>query len=124
MKRSTNVKADNLEVLVSSLTEIELRRSPSFSPDASRVAFVSDASGLPQVWIVPTEGGTPTQVTNLDEPVENVLWSPNGEWLAFLVSPGGGMNKQLYIARPDGSDLRRLTDGKKENNYLGVWTSD
>lgn len=138
MKQSTNItdapeesavgqadpKADELEALVSSLTEIESRRSPSFSPDASRVAFVSDASGLPQVWIVPTAGGTPAQVTNLDDPVENVLWSPTGEWLAFLVSPGGGMNKQLYVARPDGSALRRLTDGKKENNFLGVWTPD
>jgi dipeptidyl aminopeptidase/acylaminoacyl peptidase len=122
--RQARPKTDDLEALVSSLTEIESRRSPSFSPDASRVAFVSDASGLPQVWIVPTEGGTPVPVTDLNDPVESVLWSPDGEWLAFLVSPGGGMNKQVYLAHPDGSALRRLTDGKKENNYMGVWTPD
>lgn len=117
-------KTDDLEALVSSLTEIGSRRSPSFSPDASRVAFVSDASGLPQVWVVPTAGGTPAQVTDLDDPVESVLWSPDGEWLALSVLPGGGMNKQLYLVRPDGSALRRLTDGKKENNFMGVWTPD
>lgn len=122
--RQASPKADDLEALVSSLTEIGLCRSPSFSPDASRVAFVSDASGLPQVWVVPTQGGTPARVTDLDDPVESVLWSPDGKWLAFLVSPGGGMNKQVYLARPDGSALRRLTDGKKENNYMGVWTPD
>lgn len=138
MKQSTNItdvteesavsqaclKTDELEALVSRLTETGSRRSPGFSPDASRVAFVSDASGLPQVWIVPTEGGTPALVTDLNDPVESVIWSPTGEWLAFLVSPGGGMNKQIYIARPDGSALRRLTDGKKENNFMGVWTPD
>lgn len=117
-------KTDDLEALVSGLTEIGSRRSPSFSPDASRVAFVSDESGLPQVWIVPTEGGTPAQVTDLDDPIESVLWSPDGEWLALSVLPGGGMNKQLYLVRPDGSALRRLTDGKKENNFMGVWTPD
>jgi hypothetical protein len=27
------------------------------------------------------------------------------------VAPGGGMNSQVYLVRPDGGGLRRLTDG-------------
>jgi dipeptidyl aminopeptidase/acylaminoacyl peptidase len=34
------------------------------------------------------------------------------------------MNEQVYLIRPDGTDARRLTDGGKENNRLGVWTHD
>ena len=52
------------------------------------------------------------------------LWSPNGEWLALSIAPGGGMNTQIYVVRPDGSGLRRLTDGGKETNNLGDWTHD
>lgn len=118
------LRARDLDALVSSMTEIELCRSPSFSPDASRVAYVSDASGMPQVWIAPTEGGTPVPVTRIHDPVERVMWSPCDEWLAFNAAPGGGMNKQLYVVRADGSGLRRLTDGGRENNFMGVWTPD
>lgn len=117
-------KAHDLETLVSRMTEIGVCRSPTFSPDAQRVALISDASGMPQVWIVPTEGGKPAPVTNLEDPVERVIWSPCDEWLALSVSPGGGMNKQLYVVRPNGTELRRLTDGGRENNFLGVWTPD
>ena len=44
--------------------------------------------------------------------------------LAFSLAPGGGMNQQVYLARPDGSGVRRLTDGGKETNQLGVWARD
>lgn len=114
----------DLESLVSRMTGIASCRSPDFSPDARRVVYVSDAGGLPQVWMVQAEGSAPVAVTNLADPVEKVMWSPDGEWLALSVSPGGGMNKQIYIVRPDGTDLRRLTDGGAENNFLGVWTPD
>ncbi len=32
---------------------------------------------------------------------------------------GGGLNAQIYLVRPDGSDLKRITDGGKTNNWLG-----
>lgn len=64
------------------------------------------------------------QVTKGDDPVGRVIWSPNGEWLAFSLAPGGGMNTQIYVVRPDGTGLRRLTDGGKETNNLGDWTHD
>ena len=34
------------------------------------------------------------------------------------------MNVQVYLVHPDGSGLRRLTDGGKETNRLGFWTYD
>ena len=98
--------------------------SPSFSPDGTRLALVSNLAGLPQVWTVPSEGGWPDLVTALADPVGAVEWSPDGAWLAFTVAPGGGMNEQVYVVRPDGRDLRRLTRGGKETNRFGGWTRD
>ncbi len=49
---------------------------------------------------------------------------PTGEWLAFTLAPGGGMNEQVYLVRPDGTGLKRLTDGGKETNRLGPWADD
>jgi dipeptidyl aminopeptidase/acylaminoacyl peptidase len=97
---------------------------PSFSPDGTQLAFISDLTGIPQVWTVSTTGGWPTQVTSLDDPVTKVSWSSDGKWLALLVAPGGGMNQQIYLVAPDGTQLHRITDGGKENNWLGPWNHD
>jgi dipeptidyl aminopeptidase/acylaminoacyl peptidase len=112
------------ETTVALMAKIGACSSPSFSPDGSRIAFVSDLTGIPQVWTVATEGGWPEQVTALDDQVAGVRWSPDGTWLAFGLAPGGGMNSQIYVVRPDGSGLRRLTAGGQDNNWLGEWTGD
>ncbi len=116
--------ANELEAQVARMAKIGSCYSPSFSPDGKRVAFISDLNGMPQVWIVPTEGGWPELITSLDDQVQQVSWSPDGAWLAFSLAPGGGMNQQVYLVHPDGTELHRLTDGGKENNWLGCWTHD
>lgn len=120
---------DTIEAVVTRMARVGSCRSPSFAPDGTQLAFVSDLSGVPQVWIVDTEGGWPMQVTALDDQVTNVAWSPDEAWLAFVMAPGGGLNSQIYIVRPDGTGLRRLSAGGQDNNWLGstngpAWTAD
>lgn len=120
----TSGAASELEDSVARMAKIRACWSPSFSPDGSRIAFVSDLNGVPQIWTVGSEGGWPRLVTALDDQVQSVRWSPDGQWLAFSLAPGGGMNRQVYLVRPDGTDMRRLTDGGKDNNWLGGWSHD
>src|SRR5262245_8237088 len=117
-------KMDDLDTQVKMMAKIGSCYSPSFSPDGSCIAFVSNLSGVPQVWTVPTAGGWPEMVTALEDQVYEVVWSPDGEWLAFSLAPGGGMNRQIYLVRPDGTGLCRMTDGGKDNNWPGRWTYD
>ena len=95
--------------------------SPSWSPDAAELAVICDLSGNPQVWRVPRQGGWPRRVTATEDQVGAVAWSPSGDRIAFALAPGGGMNQQIYLVRPDGSDVVRLTDGGRDNNWLGAW---
>ncbi|HZU67212.1 MAG TPA: S9 family peptidase [Ktedonobacteraceae bacterium] len=115
---------DELETTVSYMAKIRRCISPSFSSDGSRIAFVSDLNGIPQVWTVATGGGWPELVTALDDQIQGVSWSPDGNWLAFSLAPGGGMNSQVYLVHPDGTGLRCLTEGGEVNNWLGPWTHD
>jgi dipeptidyl aminopeptidase/acylaminoacyl peptidase len=121
---ATQSDADALTTAVARMARVGNCTSPSFSPDGSRLAFVSDLNGIPQVWTVAAGGGWPELVTALDDQISAVRWSPDGAWLAFLLAPGGGMNQQVYLVSPDGGDLRRLTAGGKETNWLGPWTHD
>jgi dipeptidyl aminopeptidase/acylaminoacyl peptidase len=114
----------DVTALVERLARVGRAFGPSFSPDGRHVALISDLGGLPQVWIVPVEGGWPRLVTGGVDPVGGVVWSPKSDWLAFTVLPGGGLNSQIEVVRPDGSGRRRLTEGGKENNWLGDWTDD
>ncbi len=121
---ATGKPSDDLKRSVALMAKIGACWSPSFSPDGKQIAFVSDLTGIPQIWTVSASGGWPTQVTALDDRVGAVEWSPDGEMLAFSVAPGGGMNQQVYLVKPDGRGMRRLTDGGKETNWLGGWTFD
>jgi dipeptidyl aminopeptidase/acylaminoacyl peptidase len=116
--------ADDLETTVRLMASVGSCSSPTFSPDGTRLAFVSDMSGVPQVWTVAASGGWPELVTALDDQIRAVAWSPDGAWLACAAAPGGGMNQQVYLVRPDGAGLRRLTPGGTETNHLGDWTED
>jgi dipeptidyl aminopeptidase/acylaminoacyl peptidase len=115
---------DPLEASVTALMKIASATSPSFSPDAKRIAFVSNASGLPQVWVVPTEGGAPVPLIRTEDPAGPVAWSPDGSRIAYGSAPGGGMNTQVWSVNPDGSDPKRLTDGGSETNRLGPFRAD
>ena len=110
------------EAAIAAMAKVGGCWSPSFSSDGGSLAFVSDLNGIPQIWTVPTEGGWPTLVTAIPDQITGVRWS--GEWLAFNLAPGGGMNEQIYLIHPDGTGLRLLTAGGKETNRLGRWTTD
>ena len=113
-----------LAAQVTRMAKVGRAYSPTFSPDGRRIAFVSDLNGGPQIWIVPTEGGWPTLITNDPDPVASVEWSPTSDWLAYSLAPGGGMNTQVYVIRADGSGQKRLSPGGKETNRLFGWTHD
>lgn len=116
--------ADDLDRAVMLMARIGQATSPTFAPDGNQIAFVSNLSGMPQIWTMSAAGGFPRLVTGSEDPVGFVRWSPDGAWLAFNIAPGGGLNEQIYVVRPDGTGLRRLTEGGKENNFLGDWTHD
>jgi len=67
-------------------------RSPRWSPDGTRLAFLSDRSGKPQIWLIEAFGGEARQLTRFRDGVMSPpVWSPDGTRIAFTgeVGPEG-----------------------------------
>lgn len=104
----------------SSSTRIEA--SARFSPDDSRIAFVSFRSGTPEIWVAGRDGSGLQQITSLDAPELVVAgWSPDGARIAFDAAVGG--NSDVYLVGADGGHLRRLTS-EPSIDGLASWSGD
>lgn len=97
---------------------------PALSPDGDRVAYVTDRSGSPRLEVADVEGpATPAVLSGPAEEVVSVAWSPDGAWLAYLVSPGGSICAELHVVRPDGSGHRVLAgEDPRATVFAGGWT--
>ncbi|WP_028986751.1 S9 family peptidase [Thermicanus aegyptius] len=60
--------------------------SPRWSPDGQSITFLSNRSGKMQVWLISSEGGEARPLTRFTNGVNQHLFSPDGRFVAVLVS--------------------------------------
>jgi dipeptidyl aminopeptidase/acylaminoacyl peptidase len=94
---------------------------PRWSPDGTRLAFLSDREGQPkaQVYVIPTAGGEPTRLTNLPNGVMQHVWSPDGSRLAFVARVGGWQEPTNEEERQKSRPVRIITTLKYKANGEG-----
>src|SRR5690606_6765122 len=56
---------------------------PTLSPDGATMAFVSDSSGVEQIWIVNLARGGPIQITSGARAATSPSWSPRNDQILF-----------------------------------------
>jgi tricorn protease-like protein len=105
---------------------LEIKRSfcPSFSPDGSSVAFLSDLSGVAQIYLVPRRGGDIKQLTSYPEPISEVAFSPTNNELVFAMAQGGNERFQLYLLNLASREKQRLTNNDAAIYRFGGWSYD
>lgn len=90
----------------------------SFSPDGRRIAFISDVSGVPQVWVKILAEGDPVQVTFDEAPASRPRWSPAGDEIFYVRRPPG--NTSIYSVSPEGGAPHKIIEGGRNPN----WSAD
>jgi len=81
---------------------------PSFSPDGTKIVYMSERDGNRDLFIMDLEGNELLQLTDHIGYDYEPAWSPDGEQIAFTSRRTG--NSEIFIINADGTDLRQLTD--------------
>ena len=96
--------------------------SPTFSPDGSRMAFVSSRNGLPQIFIQDLQSGLVKRLTFSGRYNTQPSWSPAGDKIAYTTwEKNGEIN--IFVISADGSGLMQLTQKSGENKSPS-WSPD
>ena len=81
--------------------------SPAWSPDGSRIAFVSERDGNADIYVMNADGSAPTRLTSNAWRDTRPAWSPDGSRIAFV---SGDERTDIYVIDADGSGQVKLTD--------------
>ncbi len=96
--------------------------SPTFSPDGTRIAFVSGRDGIPKIYMmdipkehVPLQQIKPRFISKKCRENSAPSWSPDGKKIAYSARSSGP--RQIWIYDVETEEERQLTDGPgdKEN---------
>jgi TolB protein len=105
--------------------------SPAWGPGCSEMAFVSDRDGnQPQIFVMRADGSNQRRVTYLGNYNTSPDWSPNikgadgsGSWIAFTARDEFA-HFDVFVIRPDGSEIFRVTQDQGDNNEEPAWSPD
>ena len=99
--------------------------SPEFSPDGQRLAYLSDVTGVPQIWMTDLSGPLASQqITLEDERVGFLSFAPKSERIAFGIDRGGSERFQIRMLEGGGDSVVKLTDEPSVVHNWGDWSPD
>ena len=108
-------------------------RSPSWSPDSTRIAFESDRDNDRghniEIYVMDADGGNLQRLTNNLTEDEDPAWSPDGERIAFSARREGhvvhnlDITYEIYVMDADGGNQQRLTENRN-NDWHPEWSPD
>jgi TolB protein len=122
---------DNGDVFVSNadgtgVTKLTSRHGPEFdptwSPDGRRIAYRDSTHGInhnDEIYVMNADGSRPRNLTRDPSNDWGPAWSPDGSLIAF--NSDRDLLPQIYVMRPDGSHVRRLTEIEGE---YPAWSPD
>jgi uncharacterized protein YjdB len=89
-------------------TDTATANDPAFSPDGSRIAFVGQRDGNPEIYVMNADGTGATRITNDPQGDGRPAFSADGQSIVFHSSRTAG-KQQIWSVNLDGTGLTQLT---------------
>jgi TolB protein len=83
---------------------------PTWSPDGTRIAFVSSRDGTPEIYVMNSDSSNQTRLTNNSRNDSYPTFSPDGTRIAFISNRDDISNFETYVMNADGSNTVRITN--------------
>jgi dipeptidyl aminopeptidase/acylaminoacyl peptidase len=96
----------------------------AWSPDGKTIAFISNISGRNNLWLVPSEGGWPTQLTVSDQRQTAPAWAPDGKWIAYMSDYDGDEQWDIFLVSPNTGQVVNLTNTREIAEESPTWSPD
>jgi len=87
----------------------------TLSQNNKEIFYITNTTGLPQIWTVPIEGGWTNQLSTWNDAIRAVYHAPKSKELIFLSDISGNENMQLYKMPDDGGNVTYLTEGFEDS---------
>ena len=86
---------------------------PTWSPDGSRIAFVSTRDGNAEIYVMNADGTGQTNITNDTTDDQSPSWSPDGNTILFASSRNslGSGQTEIYTMTPFGASVTPVLVG-------------
>ena len=102
------VERSNLAQLTKLTPDTTSASDPAFSPDGSRIAFVSQRDGNAEIYVMNADGTGATRLTNDPQPDGRPGFTPDGQSVVFHSARPAG-KQQIWVVNVDGTGLTQLT---------------
>lgn len=91
--------------------------APFYSPNGRRIVF----TGVQGIMTMRSDGSDLRLLTSTGG---SYGWSPNGEWILYIVGRTGDTKPSIWEMRPDGSDKHRLVFLGSDGGFFSDYSPD
>ena len=113
------IERSNLAQLRRIADDTSTASEPAYSPDASRIAYVSQRDGNPEIYVMDADGRSPRRLTNERLSDGHPVFAADGQTVLFH-SSRTPRNPQIWSVGIDGLNLRALTQEPGANTQPAV----
>lgn len=100
---------------------------PAYSPDGSKIAFVSGGAQGQDIFVMNADGTGRKQITNTGSADKQPAWSPDGKKIAFVANSFDSdrqTDDEIWTINADGTGRRQVTNNTVQTDEQPAWSPD